>query len=389
MNIVILSRSPFPEGNAASTYILNVCRVLTSCGHNVTVIGCRRNLINDFPPSGSFENVKYHNFDATKRSKVMVYLFDNFWGHYAVHTLSKMKNVDIVFLYGETKYVAERINKYCKKHGIKYGAFNCEWYTPDCFSKSVRKRIVAGTVELIPYNAEHADVAIQISSLLTNYFVEHNVKTIMLPNLVDLESDKWQGCRSEVGAEKLKLAYAGVPGVGKDELGVVIEAIGSLSDEQRSRVELHIWGIDSKYLEKYLGENAHLLVDYPDCFICHGRAKQEDIPKLINECHYTVLIRQPSLRTNAGFSTKMVESFASGVPFMANITGDIGTYLKDGFNGIIVEDASASACRDAIERALGLLEQNSAMRDNAYKTAVESFDYRRYISRTKEFFDSI
>ena len=64
MNILILSRSPFPEGNAASTYMLNVCRTIVNAGHSVTVIGCRRGIKTDFPTNGEFEGIKYINFYA-------------------------------------------------------------------------------------------------------------------------------------------------------------------------------------------------------------------------------------------------------------------------------------------------------------------------------------
>ena len=389
MNIVILTKSPFPDGNAASTYVLNCCRVMTACGHHVMVIGCRRGLETTYPAIGTFEGIEYINFETQKHAKPLVYLFDKVWYRYAQYHLTRLKNTDIAFLFGGTKTIAKKIYSYCKKHSIKYGAFNCEWYAPDSFDKNTDASIIKDMVDLIPFNAEHADVAIQISTLLTHYFEEHHVKTIMLPNMVDLKDNKWD-CRIEnAGTSKLKLAYAGVPGVGKDELGVVIEAMCLLPEPCRSRTELHIWGLDTVGVEAYMGEKSDLLRDLAGCVVCHGRANQEDVPRLINECHYTVLIRTPSLRTNAGFSTKMVESFAAGVPVMANLTGDIGEYLKDGINGIIVQDDSVQACEVAIERAFTMLDKNPSMRVHARKTAEDVFEYHNFINQTDAFFKKI
>lgn len=389
MNIVILTPSPFPDGNAASTYVLNCCRVMTACGHHVTVIGCRRGLQTPYPARGTFEGIDYINFETEKHPKPLVYLFDKVWYGYELYRLSRLKNTDIAFLYGQTKTASDKIHRYCKKRGIKFGAFNCEWYSPESFGSGIAPRRVRDMVDLIPFNAEHADVAIQISTLLTSYFEEHHVKTIMLPNMVDLQDKKWD-CRIEnAGTSKLKLAYAGVPGVGKDELGVVIEAMCLLPEPCRSRTELHIWGLDTAGVEAYMGEKGGLLRDLAGCVVCHGRANQADVPRLINECHYTVLIRKPSLRTNAGFSTKMVESFAAGVPVMANLTGDIGDYLKDGINGIVVQDDSVQACAVAIERAFTMLDKNPSMRVHARKTAEDVFEYHNFINQTDAFFQRI
>lgn len=362
---------------------------MVAAGHNVTVVGCRRGTKTNFPVNGEFDGIKYTNFDTTRYPKVVVYLFDNFWGKYALRMLSRFPETDVVFLYGETKSAAEAIFRDCKRREMLYGAFNSEWYTRESFSKNISSRYVEDSISLIPFNAEHADVAIQISTLLTNYFKEHGVKTIMMPNLVDLSDEKWKFRQEKVGGEKLKLAYAGAPSVGKDELATVIEAMTLLPEDLKKRTELHIWGSDMKYLENYMGEKRGLLSDLADNIFAYGKAKQSDIPRLINGCHFTVLIRNPSRRTNAGFSTKMVESFAAGVPVMANLTGDIGSFLKDGVNGIVVRDESLDACMEAIKKAHETLANNPQMRKAAYQTAENEFDFHKYNDVMKEFLQNL
>lgn len=386
MKIAILSKAPFPDGNASATYVLNVCRTMALCGHEVTVFGCRRGLKTDFPAEGIFEGIRYVNFDATAHNKVFTYLYDNCFGHYATRQLARKGPFDAAFLYGGTVSVAKTVEHYCRRKKIKFGAFNCEWYTEDCFSPDVSPRLVKETVGLIPYVAQKSDMAILISSLLTHYFREQGVHSVMIPNIVDLTDEKWKVRRDVAEGDVLKLAYAGVPGVGKDELGTVVAAIGELPAEQREKTQLHIYGPDEKGLLAYLKTQG--IDNIPPYVVCHGRQKQDEIPARLNECHYTVLIRKPSLRANAGFSTKMVESFAAGIPMIANITGDIATYLRDGENGIVVADESVAACRDALLAAWTQLENNSAMRRAAYKTAEENFDYRQYKDAMETFLAS-
>lgn len=387
MNIVILSTSPFPDGNASSTYMLNVCRTMVACGHNVTVIGCRRTLKTDFPLNGEFEGIKYLNFDATAHNKLVMYAYNLHFEVFAKSFLRKLNGTDIVFLYGNTVPVAESVKRYCRRKNIKFGAFDCEWYTEECFAPGVSKRHIKGTVGHIPHMAQNADAAILISTMLTDYFKENGVHSVMIPNIVDFADEKWNVKKAAVADGKLKIAYAGVPGVGKDELGVAVKAIGELPEDKRSNTELHVYGPDEKGLLAYL--KTQDLDAIPPYVICHGRQKQNEIPAKLNECHFTVLIRKPTRRANAGFSTKMVESFAAGIPFIANITGDIATYLKDGENGIVVSDESVEACRDALVRAWEMLDKNPEMRKKAYKTAEDNFDCKLYVGVMKDFLATI
>lgn len=383
MNIVILSTAPFPDGNASSTYILNVCRTMVACGHDVTVVGCRRTIKTEHPLNGEYEGIKYVNFDATAHNKLVMYVYNLYFEVYAKHILRKLKKPDVVFLYGGIESTARAVKKHCSRRGIKFGGFNCEWYTEECFSPDVSKRHIRGTLGLIPYVAKNSDAGILISSLLTNYFKEQGTHSVMIPNIVDLTDKKWNVKKDVDEPNKLKIAYAGVPGVGKDELGTVVKAIGEMPEELKTKTELHVYGPDEKGLLSYLKTQG--VQEIPSNVVCHGRQKQDEIPAKLNECHFTVLVRKPTRRANAGFSTKMVESLAAGIPFIANITGDIGTYLKDGENGIVVADESVEACRDALVRAWNLLDKNPEMRKAAYKTAENNFDYRIYIDAMRDF----
>ena len=387
MRIAVITKAPFPDGNASSTYILNVCRVMERCGHHVTVLGCRRGLKTDYPIEGAFDGIEYVNFDSVRRGKVLTYLYDNFFERYAIHKLRRLGDQDVVFLYGGTVTVASALKRYCERKNMKFGAFECEWFTKDSFSSQVSQKHITDIVNLIPYAAKNADVAILISSYLTKYFLSCNVPSIMIPNIVDLADEKWNVRRSDVPCDKMKIAYAGIPGVGKDELGTVIKAIELLPEQLKEKVELHVYGPGDEEMMFYLKPQG--VETLPSNVICHGRQKQDLIPECLNECHYTVLIRKPGQRANAGFSTKMVESFAAGIPFIANITGDIATYLKDGENGIVVADDSVEACRDALIRAWELLCKNTEMRAAAYKTAQDNFDYRLYVDTMRDFLSDI
>ena len=125
MNILILSTAPFPDGNASSTYILNVCRTMVACGHNVTVVGCRRTIKTEYPLNGEYEGIKYVNFDATAHNKLVMYVYNLHFEVYAKHILRKLEKPEVVFLYGGIESTAKAVIKYCHRRSIKFGGFNC------------------------------------------------------------------------------------------------------------------------------------------------------------------------------------------------------------------------------------------------------------------------
>ena len=87
----------------------------------------------------------------------------------------------------------------------------------------------------------------------------------------------------------------------------------------------------------------------------------------------------------AGFPTKVTESLASATPVICNITSDLGMYIEDMNNGIIVKECSAGAVKEAVERALDLdLADRERMCRNARDTAEEFFDYNEYASKLIE-----
>ena len=72
-----------------------------------------------------------------------------------------------------------------------------------------------------------------------------------------------------------------------------------------------------------------------------------------------------------------------------NETSDIGYYIKDGFNGIIIEEMSKRAVACALQRILRLSEaERKKMRKNAYRTAERFFDFRSYEEPLKKFLES-
>ena len=98
-------------------------------------------------------------------------------------------------------------------------------------------------------------------------------------------------------------------------------------------------------------------------------------------------MRDPSKTfAQAGMPTKVTESLGSGVPVIANLTSDLGEFLIEGGNAIVVDDYSVSACTSALRRAVALSpDERAHMRGESVLTARRLLDYRDYSSQLARF----
>ena len=88
-----------------------------------------------------------------------------------------------------------------------------------------------------------------------------------------------------------------------------------------------------------------------------------------------ILHRVESRLTNAGFSTKLVESLTCGCPVITNKTGDIASFVIEGFNGFTFDPTNIE---EALTKALSITKSELLqMKQNSLDA--RSFDFHKYI----------
>jgi len=237
---------------------------------------------------------------------------------------------------------------------------------------------------LTPYFVRHrftswlvgvaADRVIVISSTLARRYVNMKPGPLIIPALVDVS--EYQFDATTVGAG-VTLLYMGNP-TGKDQLGVVLDAIAQIPPSARARLRFIIAGSDLRQLASNPDVGPERLDRLGGVVEAHGFMPRFRLLRLLEEADFTVLVRPAGGYADAGFPTKVPESLAAGCPVLANITSDLGDYLVDGHNAVICEpapgsrDASAATVRNAILRALAMTaNERLAMKKNARASAVQ------------------
>lgn len=390
MRMLYIGSFRFPIYDAAAARVLNVARTLREIGNEVSFIswgGLERpeDLCDDkvyrfdgFP----YVVTKEIDFEEGTISKIKG------WLHQGNKTKSILKNsigqYDAIITYNCS--LISWLTRFCKRNDIKLVSDITEWY-----SYNELKLVVWPGYALDMYhNQKRIKNKIVISQYLNKYY--QSSYNIVIPATCDSSEAKWhQGVeKSRINAgvyDGVTLIYAGNPAK-KDAVHYVIAAVQRLINEGAS-IRFIIIGITrDNYLErsKDLLSNGELSARIQ--FL--GRIPQEDVPSYYALADFMVLLREQTRKSNAGFPTKFTESFISGTPVIANLTSDIGAYLKDGETGFIVNEPNEKGIyRILKEKVLTLRRDEIDALKVRTKEVSMQLDYHYYTAAANKFFRNL
>lgn len=388
MKIVFAIPSLFPFGVPYSSRALNFCRLLRDCGHEVVL----------FCDYLSEKELKKENGVASFEGIEIRYVTDerNILDKATVmyrtpHNLDQYiaKNrVDLLFTSSVSNRI-ERIIKIGRKHNLPIMLESCEKFHPSNWKY--------GKYDYRYLRFKHcwdkvycqADGVIAISRFLQQHFQDHDIATIRIPTILDVSSREWSSKRSH-DDDIIRFVFAGGLGGGKDRVAEMIEAISLLPDEKRRRIQFNIYGPSKDAVAAQLGNKVDLLERIKENVLIHGRVPQQQIPQIVMENDFGIILRPERESSNAGFPTKLAECMEVGTPIFANQTGDIDLYVKDGITGYVVDDPSTEAIRRALEKVLLLNDEDlTQMRNKTRQMAETSFDYRKYSGEVETLLESL
>ncbi|GAB1694360.1 glycosyltransferase [Krasilnikovia sp. M28-CT-15] len=213
-----------------------------------------------------------------------------------------------------------------------------------------------------------------ISSLLCREFTRRGCSVLYLPPQVDL--DQFPTDRAAPASGRIELFYGGTASR-KDHIGTALEGLRALSADERRRVRLTLAGPSMAELASSVSGGARALDEMADSLRVVGRISRDEVLGHLSRSHFSILLRPPTRYAMAGFPSKIPESLAAGTPPILNLTSDLGSFLRDGDNCIVVEDCSPEAFARGLRRAIALSADDLVrLSRNARACAQSSFDYR-------------
>ncbi len=388
MSVLFVSSNMLPDQSANATRILSLAKLFKLCGEEPILLGVK--YASDIQSEGICDGIKYIHADASDYYTIPKYKRTKFVTSLVTDKLYNIWNetqFKIIVVSGFDRQSISFILKFAKKKNICVVINSVEWYEKnnEVFDG------ISGKLKFI-YNrygmmVEHVKARniIGISSLLTSYYDKKNCNTVRIPTIVD--KNRYEFVEKNNNSKTI-ITYAGSP-ARKDYIGNAIKALALLDENQRKKIEFHIYGTEYENLS-VVGVEAALCESLKDSLFVHGRIPHKQVYEKISTADFTVLLRPNKKYANAGFPTKVGESMVCGTPVIANHTSDLKLYIKDNVNGIVLNDETIASCAEGFKKALSInAETLQCMRKQARKQAEESFSYDSYVEQMKEFIKNL
>lgn len=351
-----------PDKNAAAQRVLSIGKALRACGYDVKFYG----VTNTNDVIGVVDNFVY---EAVPHPNGLLK-----WISYAIGNgiidYIKQDQPDYIITYNYPAIAQERVIRYAKKYGIKMIGDITEWYratsTPKIIDTWLRMR----------FSNFHLDGIITISDYLSKFYQKRYI--VQLPPFVDKKEAKWNIKPTKHNDDsKIRLVYIGTGSI-KDRLDIIIKNIQKIDS---NRFSLDIIGItEDQFHQIYTSE-----IDFNSLPYIHfyGRMPHLDAIRYLKNADFQIFFRDNIRVNNAGFPTKLVESFSAGIPVITNKISNVSDYIINEKNSFIIEQLDENAIEDVLQR-LSVLTKDEII-EIKENIDINMFDYHNFIRDLDKF----
>ena len=376
MYVLMVVPSNFPNGDAGAVRDMAFAKIYQELGYEVFLIGAGRG-----EKAGIYQEVHYYSLYKEVKS-----LTDHFI-KFVSATRNYMQQINriideigtpsMIHINSIPEGVIGNLIKIAERRNIPILHDSTEWYSACEFSRGKLDKAYILKDRLNRIVIKKPIRVIGISSYLTDHYKSRGLKAVRIPVIMDVENTG----TSINTDEKIKLIYAGSPAK-KDYLKEIVLGVELLSEENQEKLELHILGATEDQIKGLTG-----LQVLPKCVKAYGRVPREKVEEVMLQMDFSVLLRPSEERyTKAGFPTKSVEAMSHGVAMICNLSSDLGMYLKDGENAVIVDGYDEKAFAQSLERVLLMNRAEiDVLKKNARQLAEDEFDYRNWVKKVYEF----
>lgn len=370
--VVYIGGFEMPDKNAAAHRVLNNAKVLQLLGYHVVFCGIDHGLCKNatnVSKIGSFDNIPaaYPKSNLGWAKQLVDF-------SHIKETFNRYNDVKYAIAYNMHAIPLARLLHYSKKKKIKVIADVTEWYENKLSLNPIKIIKCLDTFFVMHFLQKKVDSIIAISSLLTNFYKNSVKNIITVPPLVDLSDPKWND--SDVTKDScLEFVYSGVPGAGtkKDLLGRIIQAFGQLKKDLVFKFT--IIGLTKDQFINAFPECKKELNELGEKVVFKGRVSHQESIASLFKADYCIFIRNRSRKNMAGFPTKFVECYTSGIGIIANDVSDIAMYFPDDGKSCLMNDFSVATLKRIFDEKINMFD-NERMK----KTPLRSlFDIKNYV----------
>lgn len=276
-----------------------------------------------------------------------------------------------VFTLFVVKYL-QRQKIYCEKNELKIGILLNTSFPQGMLKKLLFLMMYPFWVldaKLNDYMVRYYDGVIAISTNMNIWLQKKNRNIVKIPILVDCSVYNFDKIIGK--SKQFSIGFIGSISCKKEGLINLIIAISKIDN-----VVLNIYGAGSKTdMNKLQNIISEYRIDKKVIF--HGQKDVKLIPSILAEQSLLILTRPNNIQNKYGFSTKLAEYMASGVPVLVTDVSDNALYIKDGENGFIISSNNPELLAEKLKEIIDRSDSNEiGLRGR--RTAMVNFDYRIY-----------
>ncbi|AIF53700.1 glycosyltransferase [Pelosinus sp. UFO1] len=373
-----------PDKNAAAQRVVSISKSLRDIGYKVVLYGLNKEISSPHAVERKSNIIGIDMKEWGYPRSVREWFFRLSSCKKEIEIIKKTPMLKAVICYNYPAVALWRLNKFCVTNNIYLIADVTEWYPPS--KKKFPLNIVkdVDTYLRMKYVQTRLQKIICISKYLYDYYKDKVPNCILIPGTIDKEEGKWGSIPEYVPNIAPTLGYAGNPGVKceKERIDLLITAVCDLN-EKGYFCQLKLAGFDQALFEieyPYIANN----VFYRKCIHYLGKLSHKECLHLISSVDYSVIIREDTRMTRAGFPTKLSESFACGTPVITTPSSNIADFVIDGKNGMVTKDFSYEALVQTIKRAITV--NKNEMKDMCrFVQENNTLDYKKYTDTIANF----
>lgn len=379
--VIIIGEFPFPHGSAASNYVRGHCCALKKAGFTVGLLTGNADVEGGIETQRSYDGMPYWQIPTSlpgprylRLMRACLSLDNNRIAWLQRRGLAGVKAV-IVYpgLVGVSAFIL-RLRSLCRYHSIPILSYVVEWHDPRYFPEKHRALTMCDTALQLRAVNRLISGTICASTYLRNYYTRKGQRAICVPPLLDLTEPKWKtdSCLEKSDPGKcLRLLFCGSPD--RDRHDLMLRAVLQMRQGGHD-IRLEYVGSTRGQVAKLLGNADNLLDSLGNGVHFHGRVPEDHLVRVIRSASFGVLLRDEARWSQSCFPSRVPEFSALGVPMLSNLSSDLGSYLKDGRNAIVVPEVSVQGFASSLQKALCLNADAYHSMTNQAKELACTFD---------------
>lgn len=357
--IIYIGNIDFTKSNAALERVLSIVDILIRNNFECIICGfgeesTKLNTLDNYTlfmtkkPNSIFEWIKY----LLNSSRFKDLINDGDEVTFILYNLPSLLMISIMLKFKKQSKILSDVTEWYSITGISF------------FKSLVKKIDIDIRMKLLN---KKANGLIVISDLLYNFYSENN--TIIIPPLVRCEENLLaKDNLNYIKFNKTNFIYNGFPGYDKDRLDLILDALNIIyiKDPQKfDLINFNIIGIEVDEYKELYPESKYILNNLLNNVTFHGIQSHKYSIEYLNQSDYLFLIRNSSLKNNAGFPMKFSESRVYGTPVIYSEFSDLRKYVNK--HDIKIEQMTPDSIADSILKSLSTKsskEKNQAFCSN-------------------------